>query len=310
MSAHVKNSVVAAIAMLLCLMAQDVRGQEMVVTLLGTGSPIPEVERFGPSILVQAGGQTLLFDVGRGAHERLMQAAVPAGQIDAVFLTHLHSDHIIGIPDLWLTGWLQSRRNRPWEVFGPSGTLAMMNGLKAAFSVDIKARVEETGGLVPVAGAEINAHDIDPGVVYDHAGVRVLAIRVDHRAIAPAYGYRIDYSGRSVVLSGDTSVSPSLAEAAAGTQLFVHEVFQASDALLKDNAVMARVKTFHVDASEAGTVFQRVHPKLAVYSHIILPGVSVEDLVKRTRVTYSGPLIVGEDLMRFVVGDDVAVYRR
>jgi ribonuclease Z len=146
--------------------------------------------------------------------------------------------------------------------------------------------------------------------VYERDGVRVSAIRVDHRAIAPAYGYRIDYSGRSVVLSGDTRVSPDLIEAAAGTQLFVHEIFQASDALLKENPGMARVKTFHVDASEAGSIFQRVRPKLAVYSHIILRGISIDDLVTRTRTTYTGPLVVGEDLMRFVVGEDVAIYRR
>jgi ribonuclease Z len=216
-------------------------------------------------------------------------------------------DHVVGIPDLWLTGWVQSRRNRPWEVFGPSGTIAMMNALKLAFSVDIKARVEETAGLVLAAGAEISAHEIEPGLVYERDGLRVSAMRVDHRAVAPAYGYRIDYSGRSVVLSGDTSVSPNLVNAAAGTQLLIHEIFQASDALLKDNAAFARVKTFHVDASEAGSVFQRVHPKLAVYSHIILIGVSIDDVVKQTRTTYSGPLVVGEDLMRFVVGNDVAV---
>ena len=306
-----KSSLIAAVALLVCLIARDVRGQEITVTLLGTGAAIPEVERFGPSILVQAGNQTLLFDVGRGAHQRLAQTGVAAGQIDAVFLTHLHSDHIIGIPDLWLTGWLTSRRNRPWEVFGPAGTLAMMNALKVAFRADINARIDETGGRVPPAtGAEVNAHEIQPGVVYERDGLRVSAIRVEHRAIAPAYGYRIDYAGRSVVLSGDTSVSQNLVEAAAGTQLFVHEIFQASDVLLKDNPVMARVKTFHVDASEAGSIFQRVHPKLAVYSHIILLGVSVEQLVKRTRAAYSGPLVVGEDLMRFVVGEDVAVYRR
>jgi ribonuclease Z len=308
---HLKSSLVAAVTLLLCLIAQNVRGQELVVTLLGTGSPLPEVERFGPSILVQAGSQTLLFDVGRGAHQRLAQAGVAAAQIDAVFLTHLHSDHLIGIPDLWLTGWLASRRNRPWEVFGPTGTLAMMNALKVAFSADIKARIAETGGVVPpAAGSEVNAHEIQSGVVYEHDGLRVRAIRVDHGPIGPAYGYRIDYSGRSVVLSGDTSVSPTLVEAAAGTQLLIHEVFQVSEQLLKANPVMARVKTLHVDASEAGSVFQRVHPKLAVYSHIILSGVSVEELVRRTRTTYSGPLVVGEDLMRFVVGQDVAVYRR
>jgi ribonuclease Z len=142
-----KGSLVAAVALLFCLSAHDARGQEIVVTLLGTGSPIPELDRSGPSILVQAGNQTLIFDVGRGAHQRLAQVGVTAGQVDAVFLTHLHSDHIVGIPDLWLTGWLQSLRNRPWAVFGPSGTASMMDALKLAFTVDIHARVEETGGF-------------------------------------------------------------------------------------------------------------------------------------------------------------------
>lgn len=302
---YLKNSFVGAVALLLCLIAQEVRGQEIMVTLLGTGSARPEVERFGPSILVQAGSHTLLFDLGRGAHQRLTQAGVAVGQVDAVFLTHLHSDHIVGIPDLWLT----SLRNRPWEVFGPSGTIAMMSALRQAFSVDIKARVEETAGLVPLA-VEVNAHEVEAGLVYDRDGLRVRAIQVNHGAIAPAYGYRIDYAGRSVVLSGDTSVSPTLVEAAAGTQLLIHEVFLTSDTFLKNNPVAARAKTIHVEASEAGSIFQRVRPKLAVYSHIILVDVSVEDLVKRTRVTYSGPLVVGEDLMRFVVGEDVAVYRR
>jgi ribonuclease Z len=308
---HVKSSLVAAVALLVCLTsAQHARGQEIVVTLLGTGSPVPELDRFGPSILVQAGGQTLIFDVGRGAHQRLAQVGVTAGQVDAVFLTHLHSDHVVGIPDLWLTGWLLSQRNRPWTVLGPSGTTRMMDALRLAFSVDIQARVEETAGFLTPAGSEVNARDIEPGPVYERDGLRVSAIRVDHRAIAPAYGYRIDYAGRSVVLSGDTRVSPALIEAATGTQLFVHEIFQASDALLKDNPGMARVKTFHVDASEAGSIFQRVRPKLAVYSHIILRAVNIDDLVKRTRTTYTGPLVVGEDLMRFVVGEDVAIYRR
>jgi ribonuclease BN (tRNA processing enzyme) len=157
---HLKSSLVAPVALLVCLIAQDVRGQDIAVTLLGTGAGIPEIERFGPSILVQAGSQTLLFDVGRGAHQRLAQAGVAASQIDAVFLTHLHSDHIIGIPDLWLTGWLTARRNRPWEVFGPTGTLAMMNASKVAFTAD-NARIDETGGLVPpAAGAQLNAHEI------------------------------------------------------------------------------------------------------------------------------------------------------
>jgi ribonuclease Z len=300
---------IAAVALLACLTTREVRGQEIVVTLLGTGSPSPDIARFGPSTLVQAGGQTLVFDVGRGAHQRLVQTGLTAGQIDAVFLTHLHSDHVVGIPDLWLTGW-PSRRNRPWALFGPSGTARMMNALKEAFSADIQARVEETGGVLSRAGADVDARDIEPGVVYERDGLRVTAIRVDHGAIAPAYGYRIDFSGRSVVLSGDTRVSPALIEAATGTQLIIHEVFQASDALLKENPLMARIKRIHVDASEAGMIFQRVRPKLAVYSHWVLMGVGIDDVVTRTRASYSGPLVVGEDLMRFVVGEDVVIQRR
>ena len=132
----------------------------------------------------------------------------------------------------------------------------MMDALTLAFSVDIQARVEETAGLLTPAGSEVNARDIEPGLVYERNGVRVIAIRVNHLAISPAYGYRIDYAGRSVVLSGDTRVSPDLIEAAVGTQLLVHEVFQASDALLKDNPAMARVKTFHVDAVGFATVIE------------------------------------------------------
>jgi ribonuclease Z len=298
-----------ALLLVSCVAAQRASAQEISVTLLGTGSPTPAIDRFGPSTLVQAGTQTLLFDLGRGAHQRLAQAGVTAGQVDAIFLTHLHSDHIVGIPDLWLTGWLITARARPWEIFGPTGTGQMMAALKQAFAIDLRVRVEENAGQLSAEGAVINARDIEPGVVYERDGVRVTAVRVDHRAIAPAYGYRIDYRGRSVVLSGDTQLSPDLIKASAGTGLLVHEVYQASDAVLKQNPRTAVVKTFRVDGAEAGAVFQQVRPKLAVYSHIVLRGVDLAELIRRTRTAYSGPLVVGEDLMRFVVGDDVTVYR-
>ena len=181
--------------------------------------------------------------------------------------------------------------------------------LKQAFAVDLQVRVEENAGQLPASGGKVNAHDIEPGIVYERDGVRVTAIRVDHRAISPAYGYRVDYAGRSVVLSGDTQVSPDLIKAATGTHLLIHEIYQASDAVLKQNPRTAVVKTFHVDAAEAGPVFQQVRPKLAVYSHIVLRGVDLAEVIRRTRATYAGPLAVGEDLMRFVIGEDVAVYR-
>jgi len=209
------------------------------VTLLGTGSPTPSIDRFGPSTSVQAGGQTLVFDVGRGAHQRLAQLNLNASQVDAVFLTHLHSDHFVGLPDLWLTGWLVSSRARPWELSGPAGTALMVERLREAFSVDLKTRVDENAGHLAAAGAEIRARDVSAGVVHDRDGVKVSAFVVDHRAIAPALGYRIDYAGRSVVISGDTRVSPALVKAAAGSDLLIHEIYDVSDEILEQNARQA-----------------------------------------------------------------------
>src|SRR6185503_7059763 len=113
------------------------------VTLLGTGTPQPLMERFGPSILVQAGSETLLFDAGRGCLQRLRQLDVAYDKLTALFLTHLHSDHTVGLPDLWLTGWLITRRATPLRVFGPLGTNDMVTYLRKAYAYDIKIRIED-----------------------------------------------------------------------------------------------------------------------------------------------------------------------
>jgi len=246
------------------------------------------------------------FDAGRGVHQRLSQVGLTERNLDAVFLTHLHSDHVVGFPDLWLTGWLTTRRDRPLKLFGPPGAARMMDHLKQAFEVDIRVRIDEAN--TPPAGAEVQATDIQEGVIYDRNGVKVTAIKVDHRSI-PAFGYRIDYAGHSVVLSGDTQVSANLIELAQCTDLLIHEVFDATEELVKQNPTLAKVVLLHTTARQAGEVFQRVRPKLAVYSHIVLLGFSVADLVTRTRVSYSGPLVVGEDLMRFVVGGSITISR-
>ena len=135
---------------------------EIRVTLLGTGTPVPAMNRFGPSILVQAGGQTFLFDAGRGAMQRLAQLRVRWQDIDALFLTHLHSDHVVGFPDLWLTGWLVgSGRDRPLHVWGPRGTEKMMSHLEQAFDFDIRIRLY---GRAAPEGVVILAEDMNEGV--------------------------------------------------------------------------------------------------------------------------------------------------
>ena len=175
--------------------AQD---QSIDVTLLGTGDPVPRIDRFGPSILVEAGPYRLLFDAGRGASQRLVQLDISLGDIDAVFITHFHSDHLSGLPDIWLTGWLPppfGRRDQPLRVIGPEGLSEILDGLRQAFDPDIQIRLVDE--QLPPQGIEFDISEYSAdGVVFDEEGVTVTAFAVDHgQYIKPSYGYRVDYMG-------------------------------------------------------------------------------------------------------------------
>ena len=287
------------------------------VTLLGTGTPIPVSDRFGPSTLVEAGDQKLLIDAGRGATIRLHQLGVPIGRLDALLLTHYHSDHTVGIPDLWLTGWLQAyfgTRTKPFRVIGPGGAKTLMTHLERAYATDISIRIEDE--KLPPQGAAIAVEEFSAdGVVYENNGVRVIAFEVDHGdAIKPAYGYRIEYGGRAVVVSGDTRFNQNVIKYGAGADLLIHEVAIARPALLAE-AFIQRIMAHHTTPAEAGIVFAQTRPKLAAYTHLVflasalIPPATVDDLLTETRRTYEGPLVTGEDLMQFDIGEAVTVRR-
>jgi len=298
------------LGVMIALLPAAVHAQEIKVTLLGTGTPVPAMNRFGPSILIEAGGQKFLFDAGRGAMQRLAQLKVRWQDIDGVFLTHLHSDHVVGFPDLWLTGWLVGPgRDRPLRVWGPRGTQKMMSKLEEAYDFDIRIRLYDDRASPD--GVVILAEDIGEGVVHEKGGVKITAFDVDHTPIKPAFGYRIDHAGRSVVLSGDTRVSDNLIRHAQGVDLLVHEV-ASPETFQRAGAPPERAKgvvAHHVTPEQAGEVFSRTKPKLAVYSHIVLPTATEQDLLPSTRKTYSGPLELGEDLMVITVGEKVEVRR-
>jgi len=285
------------------------------VTLLGTGTPTPRLTSFSASTLVEAGPEKLLFDLGRGSTIRLFQEHIPLGAITAHFITHLHSDHIVGLPDMWLSGWIGTpwaSRKSPMVVYGPKGTVAMTENLTKAFSEDI--RIREDDEHLPPAGVAFAAHDIGPGPVYDNNGVKVTAIEVNHGdKIKPAFGYVIEYDGKKVVLSGDTRYDERVANAAKGADLLVHEVAIIEPELSKNYPSYRDIENHHSSPEDAGRIFTLAKPKLAVFSHIVFatlkPVADVPEaaLIARTRTTYRGPLVVGHDLTSIVIDDGVHV---
>lgn len=271
------------------------------VTLLGTGCPIPTLDRLGPSTLVEAGGLRLLFDCGRGTMQRVYQIDRTQENFDKLFLTHLHSDHITGILDLWVTGFLYNRFTNPLHIWGPKGTKEMIQHLEKAFKVDLKSKRT----FKPNTGLEIKTIEIDEGYVYKENGVNVTPFRVPHwgQVEEPCFGYRVDYAGKSVVVSGDTQFSENLVQFSENVDLLIHEVAAVP---LVDDIVdrFNRVLTVHTSPEEAGKIFSLVKPKLGVFSHIVqLHGVSLDEMLKRTKSVYNGPVRMGEDLMSFEVTD-------
>ena len=280
------------------------------VTLLGTGTPEPNIARFSASTLVEVGGKRFVFDFGRGVTMRMWQLKVPLGSIDAGFLTHFHSDHLVGLPDLWLTGWLRPAyggRNTPFVLYGPPGIKALTDHLSAAFAEDIATRMADEHD--PAAGIAFETHEIVPGLAYDRDGIKIYAFANDHGALVkPSYGYKVVYGGRVFVLAGDTRYSPAVVAQAKGADLFVHPVTFIPDALLVAQPAFRAVYNHLASPEDAAKAFLLAAPKMAALSHIGLNGGSTEEqLVARIRQTYNGPLTVGHDLTTFDIGETVTV---
>jgi len=281
------------------------------------GGPTFNAQRMGISTLVEAGGERLLFDAGRGVTTGMARVATNPIDVTKVFLTHLHSDHVISLPELLVYPWAQGRR-APLEVWGPSGTRSMMQKFQEALAYDIHVR-RDIDEKFPAAGVTAKVTDIREGVAYASAGVKVTAFLVDHGPVKPAFGYRIDFAGHSVAISGDTLPSESLVKATAGVDLLIHEVGRwkadpvltgRPDELLPNSRQTRRQATtiaaHHADGVEVGKIFDRVKPKLAVLSHY---NVDARATLALIRESYAGPVEFGEESMTIEIADQVSVHR-
>jgi ribonuclease Z len=293
--------------------------QNMRVILLGTlGGPNFNAQRLGISTLVLAGAERLLFDAGRGTTTGMARAGINPNAVTKVFLTHLHSDHVISLPELIVFPWAQDRRV-PLYVWGPRGTRSMMQKFQEALAFDIHVR-RDIDERIPGEGVRVVSTDIAEGVVYESGGVTVTAFLVDHGPVQPAYGYRVDYRGHSVVLSGDTRPSDNLVKFAAGADVVIHEIGRykqdpllsgAPDELLPNSRQTRRkaitIAAHHTDGVEVGELLARIKPRLAVFSHYNVEPQSTLLLVRRH---YAGSVEFGEDAMTIEIGPTIDVRRR
>jgi ribonuclease Z len=271
-----------------------------VVVTLGTGTPRPSPDAMGPATAILVGNRVFLVDAGVGVERRLAAAHLPVDGVTALFVTHLHSDHVLGLADLIFTSWVVGR-SKPFPAYGPHGLKRMTDHLYAAFQEDIQIR---TRGLEreSAGGYRIAVREIKPGVIYDSAGVRVTAFLVDHGEWKEAYGYRFDTPDRSIVLSGDTRPSEALVRMASGVDILIHEV-QPSDSNRRPGTRSASewaayVRQYHTTAVQLGELAARAQPKLLVVSH---DGRRVprEQILADIRRGYAGPVVMAEDLQRF-----------
>jgi ribonuclease Z len=294
--------------------------QEMRVILLGTqGGPTFSAQRLGIGTLVLAGGERLLFDAGRGVTTGMLRVAVNPADVTKVFLTHLHSDHVISLPELLISPWASQGRQVPLTVWGPTGTRSMMRKFQEALAFDIHVR-RDVDEKYPAEGVRVVATDIREGVVYESNGVKVTAFLVDHGPVKPAFGYRVDFRGHSVAFSGDTKPSDNLVRFSAGVDLLIHEIVRfKGDPVLSGppdehlpNSPQTRRQTVtvldhHTDGLEVGRVLDQVKPKLAVFSHYNnLDRAATLPLIRQN---YAGPVEFGEDSMIIEVGSEVTVHR-
>jgi ribonuclease Z len=269
----------------------------LVVLLLGTGYPRPDPARAGASTVVIAGDSWFVVDAGRGATMRIAATELQYAKLRGVFLTHLHSDHTAGLPDLFTTSWQFGRKTAPLELYGPKGTKKLANAMLDFFAEDIHLR-RDVLEKHPAAGATIRTHIVREGVVYDDGKVKITAFAVDHRPVEHAFGYRFEADGKVVVISGDTRPTQNLVKYAKGADVLVLEAYLPEHFDRVDTPeVAARLKHYHTSAEEAGELAARAGVRKLVLTHLI-PGNADATFRERAARAFKGEIVVGTDLLR------------
>lgn len=270
------------------------------IVLLGTGTPNADPERSGPSIAIVVNDTPYLVDFGPGVVRRAAAAfrkgvkGLAVKNLSRAFVTHLHSDHTAGYPDLILTPWVLERKE-PLEVFGPKGIKPMTEHILKAYSADIDIRLNG-GEPSNKSGYKVITHDIKPGVVYRDQNVTVKAFLVNHGSWREAYGFRFETPGRTIVISGDCGPSPSVIENCNGCDVLIHEVYSQSGFETRAPEWQRYHSRYHTSTRELAEIATRARPGLLILYHQLFWGTSEDNLLKEIREIYSGTVASGKDL--------------
>jgi ribonuclease Z len=272
------------------------------VTLLGTGSPMVDPNRAGPSTLIQAGDQRFLVDCGRGVLMRAAALGVGAANVTALLLTHLHSDHITDLSDVITTRWVTTFTRTPLTVIGPPGTSAVVDATLSALAPDIGYRIAHHADITEPPAVEV--HEFTDGVVWDQGGVKILTARTDHRPVEPTIGFRIEFDGTAVVLAGDSVPCASLDALATGADALVHTAIRKD---LVERLPQQRIRDildYHSSVQDAAATAARAGVGTLVLTHYVPPPApgQEQDWLALAAAVFDGRIELGDDLHRVEVG--------
>jgi ribonuclease Z len=285
------------------------------VITTGTGAPLPDPKRVGPQTVVIAGDQFLVFDTGPGSTRQLALTGLNISSVRALFLTHFHSDHISDLGEFMLQHWTMSGASEPLNIYGPPGVDEVVSGFLTAYRLDRSYRVGHHGAdVMPPSGFGGAAHTFDLGtdlmssaVVYESGDVQVIAFNVDHPPVVPAVGFRVNYKGRSVIITGDTIYSDSLIHHARGADVMVSDalnhkmsqwVAEAGQGLDNNlSSVAEDIQESHIRPEEAARVAREAGVPVLIITHVLppVPDVLINPFLRDARAVYSGELWMAND---------------
>lgn len=270
-------------------------------TFLGTGTPRPDINKLGPSILVKYKSEEILLDVGRGTTLRLAQVGSNFNNINNIYISHLHFDHLVGLPDLWLTSNLWQKKTNT-NVFGPKGIQEFCHNVKNSYKEDLGYRYSNQDV------SQINCHNFENNNLLSDRLIKVQSFKNSHGHIEESYGLTVQVDSKTIVYSGDTSYSENVIKSCKRCDILIHEVISVSDRLYNRNKKLQDVIDTHTSVKQLIKVLNSTNPKLTILSHALLFDVTEEQVINEIKEGYSGDVLFAYDLLSVDVGKEINIF--